>query len=439
MSLDLGKVLLQKKYFAKATFIFQKVLKDKPNDLRANFLIGKVYYELNDLNRSITYFKKCYEIDPKNPNILYNLALTLQSTGKISEAKQIYLELISINSKDIKSYYGLNSLGIENITPEFYKNLKKIYKEKKISLFEKSLINFIFSKIEKKKENYENEIKYLKLSHEQCYEYNLEVNNQSDFYYKKIISNCFKNIKFKKDFKQQTEFNDLKHLFIVGLPRSGSTLVETIISHNANNIHSVGEFHGINTSILSQIRKTIFSKNFNSNNYELEIDQRLFQDSLIEKYDNFEKKIFIDKSLENFFNIDIILKFFPNAKFLHTYRNLNDVIIGIYQTMLPKLSWSHKIEDIINYINLYKKTIDYFNKKYPDKIINIDLHQLTINKEIETKKILEFCEIKPRANFLDFNKNKDLFSKTNSFLQVKKKIQKYEENKYKPYYYLIKN
>ena len=151
MSLDLGKVLLQKKYFAKATFIFQKVLKDKPNDLRANFLIGKVYYELNDLNRSITYFKKCYEIDPKNPNILYNLALTLQSTGKISEAKQIYLELISINSKDIKSYYGLNSLGIENITPEFYKNLKKIYKEKKISLFEKSLINFIFSKIEKKK------------------------------------------------------------------------------------------------------------------------------------------------------------------------------------------------------------------------------------------------------------------------------------------------
>ena len=107
--------------------------------------------------------------------------------------------------------------------------------------------------------------------------------------------------------------------------------------------------------------------------------------------------------------------------------------------MLPKLSWSHKIEDIINYINLYKKTIDYFNKKYPDKIINIDLLQLTINKEIETKKILEFCEIKPRANFLDFNKNKDLFSKTNSFLQVKKKIQKYEENKYKPYYYLIKN
>ena len=51
---------------------------------------------------------------------------------------------------------------------------------------------------------------------------------------------------------------------------------------------------------------------------------------------------------QNFFNIEIILKFFPNAKFIHTYRSTNDAIIGIYQTMLPELSWSHKIQDIID-------------------------------------------------------------------------------------------
>ena len=66
--------------------------------------------------------------------------------------------------------------------------------------------------------------------------------------------------------------------------------------------------------------------------------------------------------MENFFNIEIILKFFPNAKFIHTYRNTNDAIIGIYQTMLPELSWGHKIQDIVEYIDIYKKPLIILKK-----------------------------------------------------------------------------
>ena len=167
MSYDLGKILIQKKSFSKALNIFSNKLKNNPNDLRANFQMGKIFYELNDLNKSLQFFQKCDEIQPKSPNVLFNLALILQSTGKIQDAKKKYLDLISINPKDIKSYYGLYALNIENITAEFYQNLIELNKDKKISIFEKSLINFIFSKIEKKKENFKKEINYLKLSHKQ--------------------------------------------------------------------------------------------------------------------------------------------------------------------------------------------------------------------------------------------------------------------------------
>ena len=158
MSYNLGKILIQKKHFSKALSFFSKKLQNNPKDLRANFQMGKIFYELNDLNKSFQFFKKCNEIQPKTPNVLFNLALILQSTGKIQDAKKKYLDLISINPKDIKSYYGLYALNIENITPEFYQNLIELYKDKKISLFEKSLINFIFSKIEKKKKNFKDEI-----------------------------------------------------------------------------------------------------------------------------------------------------------------------------------------------------------------------------------------------------------------------------------------
>ena len=67
----------------------------------------------------------------------------------------------------------------------------------------------------------------------------------------------------------------------------------------------------------------------------------------------------------------------------------------------------------------------------------MELSKLTESKEIEVKKILNFCEIEINKNFLDFDKNEKLFNKTNSFLQVREKIQKYDDKKYRPYYYLL--
>ncbi len=438
MSIDLGKTLIKKKQFSKALFVFDKILKNKPNDLRANFQMGKIFYELNDLNKSILFFEKCNKIQPNTPNVLFNLALILQSTGKIEKAKEKYLELISINKKDIKSYYGLHSLDINNITPEFNDILHKLNNDENITIFEKALINFIFSKLEAKKEKFDNEIKYLETSHKQCFEANLLINNQANFYYKNIISNYFNKINFKNNFISISKFNDSKHIFIVGLPRSGSSLVETIITHNSKSIISVGEFHGINTSILDQVGKIIYSKNFDKKKFKFEINKKIFQESLIEKFSNLDKEIYLDKSLENFFNIEIILEFFPNSKIIHTYRNFKDSVIAIYKTMLPELSWSHKLEDIVEYINIYKKTINYFKKKYPNKIIDVELSKLTEEKETETKRILNFCDIQFKDDFLNFDKNEKLFNKTNSFLQVRNKIKKYEDKKYVPYYHLLK-
>ena len=105
--------------------------------------------------------------------------------------------------------------------------------------------------------------------------------------------------------------------------------------------------------------------------------------------------------------------------------------------MLPELSWTHKIKDIINYIGIYNKTVDYFRKKYPKKILDVQLNKLSNQKEVEVKKILDFCNIKFNDNSLNFDKNDKLFNKTSSFLQVRKKINNYEDNKYHPYYYLL--
>tara|TARA_B110000003_G_C16567556_1_gene502991 strand:- start:720 stop:1301 length:582 start_codon:yes stop_codon:yes gene_type:complete len=192
-------------------------------------------------------------------------------------------------------------------------------------------------------------------------------------------------------------------------------------------------------SIFDTIGPKIYSEKFSYEKFKFTINREKFQNSLLERYGNSQNKIFVDKSLENFFNIDIILNFFPEAKFLHTYRNFKDSIIGIYQRMMPDLSWSHSIENILSYANDYKNIINYFRKKYPNLILDINLEDLTKNKEVESKKIFDFCNINWNRDVLNFNKKNKLFTKTNSFLQIRDKIDNDNINKYEPYYYLIDN
>lgn len=152
MSLELGKQLIQKKQFKKAFIVIQNLLRDNPRDFRNNFLAGKMYYGLNELEKSNTFFQKCDKIKPNNPSVIFNLALILQAQGKIENAKEKYLNLISINKKDIKSYYGLFILDNSNINNKHRETLKNLNNDVNTPLFEKSIINFMFSKFEKKKE-----------------------------------------------------------------------------------------------------------------------------------------------------------------------------------------------------------------------------------------------------------------------------------------------
>ena len=428
---------LQRGEFNKALKILENLIENGDQNIFIFFCLGKIHFELNNFKKSIFYYRKCNQIQPDSPKVLYNLALVFQGLGRISEAEKLFNKLIKINPNDVRSYYGLFNLSINNITSNYKQKLKDLSNNEKTSLFEKSLINFIFSKLEKIEKKIKEEIEFLNSSHELCFQSNYNYNTQSKFYYSKIISSHFDKIKYEGQIKTNKDFRNLQPLFIIGLPRSGSTLVESLISQSSDQIHSFGEFHAINMSIFDQIASVIYSGNFNYKDFQFVINKEIFQNSLFERYGTIKNKIFIDKSLENFFNIDIILKFFPNAKFLHTYRNFNESIIGIYQRMMPDLSWSHNIKSILEYANNYQTIINYFKKKYPKHIMDVSLEKLTLDKKNESQKIFEFCNIDWNNDVLNFNKKNNLFTKTNSFLQVRQKITRYN-NKYESYYYLIK-
>jgi hypothetical protein len=304
------------------------------------------------------------------------------------------------------------------------------------SLGDKSLINFICSKYEKTR-NIENEIKYLSLAHKYQFDSNIEYNKRSTEYHTRLLKIHHDKINFLDKDKEFNHLSDIKPIFIIGLPRSGSTLIESLLSRNSNS-YSYGESSIFDFAIFNQIKKNILVKDYDYKNFNLSFNKDIFLNNLENVYSYSNKKNLIDKSLENFFYIDLIIKIFPKAKFIHTFRSKLDSLIAIYQSMLIYLPWTHSIDNISKYYLNYERTITHFKKKYSNKILDIKLEDFTTDPKTYSKIILKFCDIEASEDILSLNDSNSFISKTSSFFQIRQKIQNYSDNKYKPYYFLFK-
>ena len=443
MDLNIGKKFIQEKKFDQALSFFLNELEKGNKSLRLYFFLGFIYFELNQIQNSINYYKLALKIEPKSIDIILSLANAKYVLGNFLSAKNLYLKAIKLNPYNVRGYYGLYLIKSQYLNSSHIPNLIKI-KNRNLNSNENYLVEYLLSKIAKQKNDYENEIIHLKNYQNDCFKSKNNHNLQGLFYYNKIISQHFNKIKFNKNISDEVELKNISPIFVIGLPRSGSTLVESIISAAKSDMMSLGETSIFNMSILNQIKNQIFQNNFNAERYILNINLNQLKTDITNRYKNYlsknkEEIFFVDKSLENFFNIDSILNIFPNAKFINTKRNYNDSAIAIYQAMLPDLPWTHSISDILKYIDNYIKLISFYEKKYPNHVLSIKLEELTNNQEFYTKKIFEFCNLSWTPEVLKFYTKKNLIVKTLSNTQIRSQITPYNQKKYKPYETLLQN
>ena len=443
MVFDLGKKYIQEKEYNKALSYFLNELENGNKTANIYYLLGFIYYSLNQIQNSINYYKLALKINPKSIDLILHLANAHTVIGNFLSAKKLCLKAINLDKFNPKAYYSLYMIKPQYLTSEHILNLIEA-KKRNINLHESYLIEYLLSKNAKKNENYEIEIKHLHKFQSDCFNFRKDFNIQGLFYYNNIISKHYHKINFINSFSKEIELKNISPIFIIGLPRSGSTLIETLISSADCDVMSLGETSVFNTEIFNQIKNYVYKSNFDLKNYTLNLDVTKLQKNINNRYLNYFKNkdkqfFFVDKSLENFFNIEIILKVFPNAKFVYSKRNYKDSVIGIYQSMLPDFPWAHSIENILNYVNSCIEITDYYEKKFPDKILSIDLENLTTEQEFYSKKIFEFCKLPWSAQILKFYTKKDLVVKTLSNTQLRSQISAYDKKKYKPYEKLLDN
>ena len=247
MDLELGKKFIEERHFKKAFIFFLNELKKGNNTVNTYFFLGLVCYELNKIKDSINYYKVALKISPRSINIILNLANAYLVSGSFLSAKSLYLKVIKLNKLESRGYYGLYLVNPQYIK-EYIQNLNDI---KNNHIKNDFLVEYLLSKIAKLNNNQDLELQYLNRFQEKCFKSKYEHNQQGLFYYNKIISKHYNKINFENLESKEQNLNNISPIFIIGLPRSGSTLIETMISNAKHNVISLGETSIFNTEIIT--------------------------------------------------------------------------------------------------------------------------------------------------------------------------------------------
>ena len=426
---------------------------DHPNFLNN---IGTCFYKLHKYSEAEKYFKKGLEIDKRHLHILNNLGNLKRETFKIEQSINFYKKVLDIQKDAVPTLFNL--VGIYRITNQ--KEESKLYCKKIIELNKKltdadrqySLVhkysendphlNEMIKKINDDDLNniekihlyygvhkayedlkdYENAFKFLKKGNE-LLKQETKYNFSKD---EKRINNYINLYKKIKHIKISGTHRDL--IFIVGMPRSGSSLIEQILTSHKK-VFGGGEIpyiQEITNKIIDEEKIDVSLLDHYKNEYL----------TLVSELDN-SLSVFTDKELLNFYNVGLILTLFPSAKIINCTRNPVDNCWSIYKNFFPiKTMFVNDFKDIAKFYRLYLNTMKFWQKEFPKNIFNLNYETLIENPKDQIEKILNFCDLEWDENVMSHHKNSRII-RTLSFDQANKPISKKVSNSIKNYKSMI--
>ncbi len=453
-----GNVLKLQKKFKESIIFYQKAIELKKNYFEAYNNLATSQKNVGLKHEAFENYKHAINLKANNLEANYNLANLLYDEKRFEEAREIYERVIKIDSNFAQSYlliglinsvqgnfeeaknYFLKAIDKDKFLTEayvYYVKTRKIDKNDNIIKVLEELINnndlhpkheqdisYALSKIYFDIENIDLGFKFLtKAKKLYLKKINFSIEEEKTSFQK--VKNYFSTKKFKViDFKDTYK---VYPIFIIGMPRSGTSLLEQIISSHSE-VFGAGEL---------RIMPRIF---YDSNWNEKTSPDELFRFVRREYLSNLEKiitskKFIVDKMPFNFFTVGFILNSIPEAKIIHMSRNPMAVCWSNYNSNFFDnigMDYAHKLESIAEYYIIYNEMMNFWRDKYPSKLIEIDYDKFVLDYETNSKSVIAEIGLNWENKILKFYENNRAVE-TNSLLQVRSKVYQDSSQKWKKY------
>jgi len=431
--------------------LLKQALYQQPNNVNVLNNLGLVNEKLNNTKLAREYYQSAIKINKNFMDALVNLGNLNLIEKNLKDAKICYEKALHIsNSKETDEIINMavgnynqqigdfkqaivnfevvnklnpNNTGADKSISLIHKydndndpHLKSMEKKLKLNLNDDSQkqLFFALSKAYEDIKNYKKSFNYSSQGNKIAdREFNYNLKDDIDLFDQ--IKNTFKEKNIQKDLG-----GDHKIIFIVGMPRSGTSLAEQILSSH-NDVYGAGELRFLGDSINKHLFK---NKKINEIDFESLNDVQTEYLNEIKSF-NYNEKFISDKAPLNFKWIGFIKNLFPKSKIVHCVRNPMDVCYSNFKNSFQSysLSFCYDIKKLGKFYNLYEDLMIFWNEIFPNGIYNLSYEKIINDQENETKKLLKFCNLTWDENCLDPHKNKKAVA-TASLAQVRSPIYK---------------
>ena len=425
VALDYIDVLIKRQKYAKALEEAEKLYTKDKDNLRFMIAYAVTLQQTNKQEEALELYNKILNIDKKNPEILVSKGHLQKTFGNLKGSIDSYKKSYKIDQYYGDAYWSLANLKTYEFNDEEIMQLEKMTQDEFINDNEKIYMSFALGKAfedrgeyDKSFRNYQNGnslkkefTKFdLKLFDEEC-------KNQKEVCTLDLFDS-------KADWGLETK----EPIFVLGLPRVGSTLIEQILAshsmveatHELPNILALS--HKLNlrkvqekTSRYPEILLSLSAPQLKMIGEQYIKDAEIFRTN---------KPFFIDKMPNNFRHIGLIKLILPNAKIIDIRRNSMSACFSCYKQLFAEgQEFTYDFGDLAGYYNNYVELMEHWNQVLPNQILSIKYEDLVNDFENSVNKILNYCNLDFEDECLSFYKNKRSV-RTPSSEQVRQPIYK---------------
>ena len=395
---------------------------------------GNIYSGIGMPEKAWPLYKKADELQPGIDLFQSNVATCAVFLGKIEEAKEILKRLLERFPAHQRYNYQL--AGLEKATDRKHvEQMKKVLRSTNMPPDKNIFMYYAIGKELEDLEEWEEAFKYFKMAGDAVakvadYDINTDLKLIDKF-----IGVC--NAGWLQDgaIEIATDSSEKIPIFVVGLPRTGTTLTERIIASHSK-VRSVGETQFMQM-VLRRESGVISDQKMTPEMIEAaaKLDIEIIGDGYMEmlNYKLGDEPMFVDKLPFNIFYLGFIAKAFPNARIVHVKRNPMDSCFAMYKMVFTwAYKFSYTLQGLGSFYPAYMRLLDHWREILGDRLIEVEYEELVTDQESQTRTLLEKLGLEFDEACLNFHENTTA-AFTASAVQVREQVHTRSVNRWQNY------
>ena len=393
--IDLGRVLKEQDRFEEAIGYFKKAIEINPNNPQTHFMLAGAYAPAALNHEAVKEYRRTLELSPRHPGALLGLGNSLKTVGRLDEAIRAYHDCIDVKPNNGETYWSLANLKTYRFTDEQLEEMKARLEDDKTT-GDKSEVNFLFAlgKAYDDRRDFDRAWHYYERGNSKQ-----RMLVQYDPVHTETINDGILEVfdKALLEEKGGSGHPDPAPIFILGLPRSGSTLIEQVLASHSQ-VEGTSELPYLGRVAMSLNRNRPDGVNYPQAVRELAPENLAVLGEDYIRYAQLHrtegKPFFVDKMPNNFPTIGFLHLILPNARIIDARRHPLDACVGNYRQHYARgQTFAYDLTDIGEYYLQYQRMMDHWHEVLPGRVLTVQYEEVVTDFENQVRRILEYCNL----------------------------------------------